>query len=151
MNMQCRLIQELMLYKFEQDHKIIEATKNIYCGKCEGTVDLSTVTKWFKAFHSAWKELNDQTWSGRPKTVESKLQRQIWQCHACLVSLLGVVFDMGAKWLCFKQGAISILSSQLLKLINNFMYLGSSVLSTESDVDICLKKVWTAIDSILII
>ena len=36
MNMQCSLIQEFMLYKFEMGCSVTEATKNICCAKGEG-------------------------------------------------------------------------------------------------------------------
>ena len=39
MNMQCRLIQELTLHKFEVGYNIAKATKNICCTKGEDTVD----------------------------------------------------------------------------------------------------------------
>ena len=38
-----------------------------------------------------------------------------------------------------------------LKLVDNFPYLGSSVSSTEKDIDTRLTKVWTAIDRLSII
>ena len=38
-----------------------------------------------------------------------------------------------------------------LLLVNKFTYLGSSVLSTEKDIDTRLMKAWTAIDRLLII
>ena len=42
------LIQEFMLYKFKLAYNTMEAIKNIYCRKEEGTVDHCTVTRWFK-------------------------------------------------------------------------------------------------------
>ena len=45
----------------------------------------------------------------------------------------------------FIQGVISTLSGKSLKLISQFIYLGSNISSTESDVSICFGKVWTAI------
>ena len=45
MNMQHCLIQKFMLYKFDLDHNVTEATKNICCAKGESTVDPSTVTR----------------------------------------------------------------------------------------------------------
>ena len=45
MNVQRRPIRQFMLYEFEVDHSATEATKNIYCAKREGAVDISTVTK----------------------------------------------------------------------------------------------------------
>ena len=51
----------------------------------------------------------------------------------------------------FNQGDISTLSNGSLKFVDKFMYLGSSVLSTESDINMHLAKAWTAIDKLLII
>ena len=56
------------------------------------------------------------------------------------------------EYICFEcEGAISTQSGKPLKLIDKFIYLSSNILSTESDVNICLVKVWTAIDKLLII
>ena len=68
MNMQCSLIQKLIVYKSELGHKAAEATKHISCTKCEGAVD----HRWFKKFCSGCKIFNDQARSGRPKTMDSK-------------------------------------------------------------------------------
>ena len=52
------------------------------------------------------------------------------------------------KYMCFKwEGAISTLNEGLLK----FPYLGSSISSTERDVNILLAKVWTPVNRLLII
>ena len=49
--------------------------------------------------------------------------------------------------MCFNQtGDISTLDGTSLKLIEKFTYLGSSVSSTEKDIDTRLTKAWTAID-----
>ena len=54
--------------------------------------------------------------------------------------------------MCFNQtGDISTLEGTSLKLVDKFTYLESSVSSTEKDIDMQLKKVWTAIDKLLII
>ena len=51
------------------------------------------------------------------------------------------------EYMCFKREvAISTLIDGPLKLLDKFMYLGSSVSSTESDVNIRRAKAWTAID-----
>ena len=56
------------------------------------------------------------------------------------------------EYMCFKrEGAISTLSGEPLKLVDTFTYLGCSVSSTESDVNICLAKAWTAIDRLSIL
>ena len=49
--------------------------------------------------------------------------------------------------MCFNQaGDISTLDGTSLKLVDKFTYLGSSVSSTEKDIDTRLTKAWTAID-----
>ena len=49
--------------------------------------------------------------------------------------------------MCFNQtGHISTLDGTSLKLVDKFTYLGSSVSSTEKDIDTRLTKAWTAID-----
>ena len=48
-------------------------------------------------------------------------------------------------------GDISTLDGTSLKLVDKFTYLGSSVSSTEKDIDIRLTKAWSAIDRLLII
>ena len=54
--------------------------------------------------------------------------------------------------MCFHQrGDISTLNSSSLKLVDKFPYLGSSVLSTEADINTQLAKVWTAINRLLVI
>ena len=54
--------------------------------------------------------------------------------------------------MCYNQtGDISTLDGTSLKLVDKFTYLGSSVLSTEKDIDTWLTKTWTAIDKLSII
>ena len=51
------------------------------------------------------------------------------------------------EFMCFnKKGDISTLDGTSLKLVDKFTYLGSSVSSTEKDIDTRLTKAWTAID-----
>ena len=50
-----------------------------------------------------------------------------------------------------QTGDISTLDGTSLKLVDKFTYLGSSVSSTEKDIDTQLTKVWTAIDRLSII
>ena len=51
------------------------------------------------------------------------------------------------EYMCFNQTAdISTLDGSTLKLVDKFTYLGSSVSSTEKDIDTRLTKAWTAID-----
>ena len=56
------------------------------------------------------------------------------------------------EYMCFNQaGNISTLDGTSLKLVDKFIYLGSSVSSTEKDIDTRLTKAWTAIDKLSII
>ena len=54
--------------------------------------------------------------------------------------------------MCYNQtGDISTLDGTPLKLVDKFTYLGSSVASTEKDIDTRLTKAWTAINRLAII
>ena len=54
--------------------------------------------------------------------------------------------------MCYNQtGDISTLDGTSLKVVDKFTYLGSSVSSTEKDIDTRLTKAWTAIDRLSII
>ena len=56
------------------------------------------------------------------------------------------------EYMCFNQaGDISTLDGTSLKLVDKFTYLGSSVSSTEKDINMRLTKAWTAIDKLSII
>ena len=56
------------------------------------------------------------------------------------------------EYMCFNQtGDISTLGGSSLKLVDKFTYLGSSVSSTETDIDTRLAKAGTAIDKLSVI
>ena len=56
------------------------------------------------------------------------------------------------EYMCYNQtGEISTLDGTSLKLLDKFTYLGSSVSSTEKDIDMRLTKAWTPIDRLSII
>ena len=56
------------------------------------------------------------------------------------------------EYMCFNQaGDISTQEGTSLKLVDKFTYLGSSVSSTEKDIDTRPTKAWTAIDKLSII
>ena len=56
------------------------------------------------------------------------------------------------EYMCLNQtGDISTLEGNSLKLVDKFTYLGSSVSSTEKDIDTRVTKAWTAIDKLSII
>ena len=51
------------------------------------------------------------------------------------------------EYMCYNQtGDISTLDGTALKLVDKFTYLGSSISSTEMDIDTRLTKAWTAIN-----
>ena len=51
-------------------HKVTEVIKNICCVKDIDVALRSAVTRWFKKFYSGCKNLDDQPWSGRSKTMD---------------------------------------------------------------------------------
>ena len=56
------------------------------------------------------------------------------------------------EYMCYNEtGDISTLDGTPLKLVDKITYLGSSVSSTEKDIDTRLSKAWTAIDRLSII
>ena len=56
------------------------------------------------------------------------------------------------EYMCFNQrGDTSTLNSSSLKLVDKFPYLGSSVSSTETDINTQLAKAWTAINRLWVI
>ena len=56
------------------------------------------------------------------------------------------------EYMCYNQtGNISTLDGTTLKLVDKFTYLGSSISSTEKDIDTRLMKAWAAIDRCSII
>ena len=61
-----------MLYKFELGQNGMEEIKNICCTKGEGAVDYDTVSRWLKKYWMDCKNLDNQSRSSRPKTVNSK-------------------------------------------------------------------------------
>ena len=79
MNIQCNLIWELLLYKFQVGYNAVEATKIICCTNCEVPVDHNTVTRWFKKFCSDCKNLENQTMLGQPKTIDLRLCSKRWR------------------------------------------------------------------------
>ena len=85
------------------------------------------------------------------------------QCPACLVRLTNsfrgrrqvavqlVSCGVLSPGLVQETGDISTLDGTPLKLVDKFTYLGSSVESTEKDIDTRLTKAWTAINRLSII
>ena len=77
------------------------------------------------------------------------LLRSLEQATAC--TGLHVIADE-TEYMCFnRRSDISTLNDSSLKLVGKFTYLGSSVSSTENDINTRLAKAWTAIDRLLVI
>ena len=81
------------------------------------------------------------------------------QPETLLHSLERTAVDIGlhvnaykTEYMCYNQtGDISTQSGNSLKLVDNFTNLGSSVSSTEKDIDTRLTKAWTAINKLSVI
>ena len=75
--------------------------------------------------------------------------------HSLEQSAAGIGLHVNAhktEYMCFNQtGDISTLEGTSLKLVGTFTNLGSSLSSTEKDIDTRLTKAWTAIDKLSII
>ena len=60
----------------------------------------------------------------------------------------GVVLYMNSKkpeFMCFNQDDAISLNGKPLKLVDDFIYLGSNISSTESIINKCISKAWTTI------
>ena len=55
------------------------------------------------------------------------------------------------EYMCFNQRDISTRKGGPLKLVDKFTYLGSSISSTENDINMRLAKAWIAIDWLFVI
>ena len=75
--------------------------------------------------------------------------------HSLERAAAGIGFHVNAhktEYMCYNQtGNITTLDGASLRLVDKFTYLGSSVSSTENDIDTRLTKAWTAIDRLSII
>ena len=83
-----------------------------------------------------------------PAQAETQLQRLEWAA----AEIGHNVNADKTEYMCLNQrGNIFRLNGSSLKLVNKFPYLGSSVSSTETDINMWLAKAWTAIDKLLVI
>ena len=75
--------------------------------------------------------------------------------HSLEWAAAGISFHVNAdkmEYMCFNQrGDIFTLNGSSQKLVDKFTYLGSSVSSTETDINMQLAKAWTAINRLLVI
>ena len=78
-----------------------------------------------------------------------------WLLHSLEWAAAGIGLHVNGhktEYMCYNQtGDISTLDETSLKLVDKFTYLGSSLSSTEKDIDTWLTKAWTAIDRLSII
>ena len=67
-----------------------------------------------------------------------------FQLHSLAQVVRGISYHVNVdktEYMCFnREGAISSLNEGTLKLVDKFPYLGSSVSSTESDINMCQAK-----------
>ena len=90
---------------------------------------------------------------------KGKFELSIFSIETLLHSLKRAAASIGlyvnahkTEYMCYNQtGDISTLDGTPLKLVDKFTYLGSSVASTEKDIDTRLTKAWTAINRLSII
>ena len=75
--------------------------------------------------------------------------------HSLEWAAVGISLHISAhktEYMCFNQtGDIYTLNGSPLKLVGKFTYLGSSVSSTATDINMWLAKAWTAIDRLSVI
>ena len=97
-------------------------------------------------------------------TPTTPMTPQFWQIHPTKPKHYYIVWNeppqgIGlhvnahkTEYMCFNQtGDISTLDGTSLELVDKFTYQGSSLSSTEKDIDMQLTKAWTAINKLLII
>ena len=97
--------------------------------------------------------------SSTEKDIDTRLANTPNQAETLLYSLERAAAGIGlhvnahkTEYMCYNQtGNIATLDGASLKLVDKFTYLGSSVSSTEKDIDTRLTKAWTAIDRLSII
>ena len=70
------------------------------------------------------------------KYLLHSLEKEAWGIGLCVMQI---------NFICFKkQGVISTLNNKPLKVVDQFTYLGSNILSTENNINIYIAKGWTA-------
>ena len=83
--------------------------------------------------------------------INALLFTYCWEKVGKCIYVYIVIFFL-TEYMCYNQtGDISTLEGTPLKLVDKFTYLGSSVESTEKDIETRLAKAWTAISRLSII
>ena len=101
------------------------------------------------------KTITDADYANDIAILANTLNQAETLLHSLERAAAGIGFHVNAhktEYMCYNQtGDISTLEGTSLKLEDKFTYLGSSVSSTEKDIDTRLTKAWTAIDRLSII
>ena len=98
-------------------------------------------------------------WDSTSLSAATQINKSIYKSETLLHSLERAAACIGlyvnahkTEYMCYNQtGDISTLDGTPLKLVDKFTYLGSSIASTEKDIDMSLTKAWTAINRLSII
>ena len=142
--------------------------KQINLGPIKNVIYKLKVYKSYRQNQRKWKELTKKRSRRYPsKTITDAdyaddialLANTPNQAETLLHSLERAAAGIGlhvkahkTEYMCYNQtGNISTLDGTSLKLVDKFTYLGSSISSTEKDIDTRLTKAWTAIDRLSII
>ena len=101
------------------------------------------------------KTITDTNYANDIAILENTPAQAETLLHSLEQAATGIGLHVNAhktEYMCFNQtGNISAIGSSFLKLLDKFTYLGSSVSSTEADIDMRLTKVWTAIDKLSVL
>ena len=97
-----------------------------------------------------WDELTEADYADDKAILANTPNQAETQLYSLERAAAGIGLHVNARkteYMSFNQaGDISTLEGTSLKLVDKFTYLGSSVSSTEKDIDTRLTKAWTAID-----
>ena len=96
------------------------------------------------------KTINDADYADDITTLANTPNQAETLLHSLEQATAGIGLHINAhktEYMCYNQiGDITTLDRTPLKLVDKFTFLGSSVSSTEKDIDTRLTKAWTAID-----
>ena len=84
---------------------------------------------------------------------EGKKYKEIINFYTKYYIFINLCMDSDkTEFMCFKQDGIMFsLNSKPQKLLDQFLYLSNNISSTESNVNICIDKAWTAFDKLMTI
>ena len=70
-------VRTLISYEFQLGRSAAEATRNICSAEGEGTVDQSTVRRWYRKLRVDQENIDDMPRSGRPSLVNNDNLQQL--------------------------------------------------------------------------